>query len=317
MTDDQRAKLMMYHRVHGVITKYVGEFPAPHTPNILAGLATNNNDIHTAAALQETGTGPATATRSQQRTKLVKMLTKIENTGALAGTALNNPAIVAQFSLDPAFSEMADEDLIIAADALKSSATPIAAEFELRGFAATFLADLQTRRDAFHNVLPATSTVGPTETVVQEIAANDAFIGEIDVVVDNVWDEDNPAHTPKLAEYRFARHVLRVRSQPLTVTLAATRAGNEVTGTITFSRAVQAGDTVSLRWREQGSAGPFANGPITTLPAAATTATAAVTVTTANPVETIARVILASGSQFDSPAITLAVVPPPPSPGGP
>jgi hypothetical protein len=148
--------------------------------------------------------------------------------------------------------------------------------------------------------VPAASTVGPTETLVQEHAANDAFIAEIDVAVDNVWDEDNPAHSPKLAEYRFARHVVRVRSSPLTVTLAATRTGNDVTGTVTLSRAVQAGDTVSLRWREQGSTAPFTTGPIATLPADATSATASVTVTSANPVEVVARVILSSGGQFDS-----------------
>ena len=55
MTDDQRAKLMMYHRVLGVVTNYVGEFPAPHVPNLLAALTTNNDDIHAAAAVQEVG----------------------------------------------------------------------------------------------------------------------------------------------------------------------------------------------------------------------------------------------------------------------
>ena len=38
MTDEQRAKLMMYHRVHGVVTTYVSEFPAPLVPNLLTGL---------------------------------------------------------------------------------------------------------------------------------------------------------------------------------------------------------------------------------------------------------------------------------------
>jgi len=230
----------------------------------------------------------------------VKLLTKIENTGQAIGASLNDAAIIAQFDLNPAFSLMADEQLVSASDALKSAATPLSAEFQSRGFAATFLADLQTRRDAFHNTVPAGSTVGATETLVQEFAANDAFIAKLDAVVENVWDEDNPAHAPKLAEFRFARHVLRVRSQPLTVTLAATRTGNDVTGTITLSHPMEAGDTVSLRWREQGSTGPFATGPITTLAAGATTATASVTVTTANPVEVVARVILSSGRQFDS-----------------
>lgn len=76
MTDDQRAKLMMYHRVLGVVTNYVGEFPAPHVPNLLAALTTNNDDIH-AAAVQEVGIGATTAKRGQERTKLVKLLTKI------------------------------------------------------------------------------------------------------------------------------------------------------------------------------------------------------------------------------------------------
>ena len=233
------------------------------------------------------------------------MVTKIENTGQVIGAALNDAAIIAQFSLEPAFSQMADEDLITAADTLKAAATPLAAEFQSRGFVATFLADLQTRRDAFHNTVPAGSTVGPTETLVQEFAANDAIIGEVDAIVDNVWDQDIPAHAPKLAEFRFARHVLRVHSAPLTLTLAATRTGNDVTGTATFSRTVQAGDTVSLRWREQGSTGAFVDGPLTTLPADATSANASVTVTTANPVEVVARVILSSGSQFDSPAVVV------------
>ncbi len=164
---------------------------------------------------------------------------------------------------------------------------------------------MQARRDAFHNTLPSASTVGPTETLVQEFLASDAIVGEVDVIVDNVWDEDEPADTPKLAEYRFARHVLRARSQPLTVALTATRTGNEVTGAVTLSRAAEAGDTVLLRWREQGSAGTFTDGPITTLPANATSANPSVTVTTANPVEVIARVILSSGSQFDSTALVL------------
>ena len=195
MDDDQRAKLMMYHRVHGVVTKYVAEFPAPHTPDLLTALGTNNNDIHTADAAQEVGTKPATEKRGQERKKLVKMLTKIENTGQTVGAALGDAAVVAQFSLDPAFSQMADEELITAADLLKTAATPHSAAFQARGFAATFLADLQTRRDAFHDVVPAGSTVGPTETLVQEFAASDAIIGELDTVVDNVWDEDNPARS--------------------------------------------------------------------------------------------------------------------------
>ena len=223
----------------------------------------------------------------------------------MIGAALDDAAIVAQFSLDPAFSQMADEQLVTSADALKTAATPLAAQFQSRGFATTFLADLQTRRDAFHNAVPSTSTVGPTETLVQEFAANDAIIEEVDAIVDNVWDEDIPAQTPKLTEYRFARHVLRSRSQPLTVTLAATRTGNDITGAVTLSRAVAAGDTVSLRWREPGSTGPFANEPITTLPADATSANPSVTVTTASPVEVVARVILSSGGQFDSPAVVV------------
>ena len=150
---------MMYHRVHGVVTKYIAEFPAPHTPNLLTALATNNNDIHKAWADQEVGTGPTTAKRGQERTKLVTMLTKIENTGQVIGAALNDAAVIAQFSLDPAFSQMADEEFITSADALKTAATPLSAEFQSRGFAATFLADLQTQRDAFHNAVPAGSTV--------------------------------------------------------------------------------------------------------------------------------------------------------------
>ena len=298
---------MIYDRVHGVVTTYISDFPAPFVPNLLTGLATNSSDIHAAAALQEVGTGPTTAKRGQERAKLVKMVTKIENTGQVIGAALNDAAIVAQFSLEPAFSQMADEDLITATDTLKTAATPLATEFQSRGFVATFLADLQTRRDAFHNTVPASSTVGPTETLVQEFAANDAIIGEMDAIVENVWDEDIPAHAPKLAEFRFARHVLRVHSAPLTLTLtlAATRTGNDVTGTATFSRTVQAGDTVSLRWRAQGSTGAFADDPLTTLAADATSANASVTVTTANPVEVVARVILSSGSQFDSPAVVV------------
>lgn len=306
MTDDQRAKLMMYHRVHAVLTTYLGEFPAPHLPNLLTALATNNDDIHAAAALQEVGTGASTAKRRQERDKLVKMLTKLENTGQVIGLALNDPVIVAQFHLDPAFSQMVDEGLVTAADTLLAAATPLSTEFQSRGFAATFLADLQTRRDDFHNALPAGSTVGPTETLVQEFLANDAIIGEIDAIVENVWDADLPAHAPKLAEYRFARHVLRVNSPALTVTLAATRTGNDVTGTAMFHRAVQAGDTLSLRWRAQGSAGAFADGPLTTLPAGATSGNASVTVTTANPVEVVARVILSNGSQFESAASVLS-----------
>lgn len=305
MTDDQRAKLMMYHRVLGVVTNYVGEFPAPHVPNLLAALAANNDDIHAAAAVQEAGTGATTAKRGQERTKLVKLLTKIENTGQVIGAALGDPVIVAQFTLDPAFSQMPDEQLITSADALKTAATPLVAQFQSRGFAATFLADLQTRRDAFHDAVPSASTVGPTETLVQEFAANDAIIAEVDTIIDNVWDEDVPAQTPKLAEYRFARHVLRSRSQPLTVALTATRTDNDVSGTVTLSRAVAAGDTVSLRWREQGSTGPFTTGPITTLPADATSANPSVTVTTASPVEVVARVILSTGGQFDSPAVVV------------
>lgn len=63
-----------------------------------------------------------------------------------------------------------------------------------------------------------------------------------------------------------------------------------------------AGDTVLLRGCEQNSTGTFADGPITTLPAAATSANPSVTVTTASLVEVVARVILSSGSQFDSTA---------------
>ncbi len=305
MTDEQRAKLMMQHRVHGVITKYVADFPAPHVPDLLAALETNIHDIHAAAAVQEVGTGATTAKRAQERAKLVKMLTRIENTGQVIGAALNDPVIVAQFSLEPAFSQMPDEQLITSADALKTAATPLAAEFQSRGFNAIFLARLQAQRDAFHISLPTTSTVGPTEILVQEIAANDAIIGELDVIVDNVWDADEPADAPKLAEYRFARHVLRVRSQPLTVVLTATRTGNEVTGAVTLSRAVETGDTVLLRWREQGSAGTFTDGPITTLSAGTTTANPSVTVTTASPVEVVARVILSSGGQFDSTVVVV------------
>ena len=38
MTDDQRAKLMMYHRVPGVVTTCISDFPAPFVPNLLTGL---------------------------------------------------------------------------------------------------------------------------------------------------------------------------------------------------------------------------------------------------------------------------------------
>lgn len=61
-----------------------------------------------------------------------------------------------------------------------------------------------------------------------------------------------------------------------------------------------AGDTVLLRGCEQDSTGTFDDGPITTHPAAATSANPSVTVTTASLVEVVARVILSSGSQFDS-----------------
>jgi hypothetical protein len=75
-----------------------------------------------------------------------------------------------------------------------------------------------------------------------------------------------------------------------------------VARTVFFRRQVASTDdnTVSLRWREQGSTDPFDTGPIATLPAGTSTATASVTVTTANPGEVVARVILSSGGQFDS-----------------
>ena len=115
-------------------------------------------------------------------------------------------------------------------------------------------------------------------------------------------ESPKPTWAREMVSYTLERTTWAVAEASCRVTLAATRTGNDVTGAVTLSRAVAAGDTVSLRWREQGSTGPFANGPITTLSASANPS---VTVTTAIPVEVVARVIVSSGSQFDSPAVVV------------
>jgi len=300
MTDDQRAKLMMYHRVHDFLGDHAADFTGALFTALLAELADIIEAIHAAAAIQEMGLGVPTAVRHQTRAALVDMLSKIENTGKAIGQFLGDEAVIAAFALDPAYSRMAHEQLISAADALKTAATPHSAAFQARGFAATFLADLQTARDAFHDAVPAGSTVAATETIVQKILRADVIVAQFDVMVDNVYDVDDPADAPKKAAYDSARTVIRVRSIPLEVTLAATRSGNDVTGTVTLSRQAQGGDIAALRWREQGSTGPFITGPTTTVPVGTSTATVSVTVTTANLVEVVARITRGDGSEFDS-----------------
>ena len=305
MTDEQRAKLMMYHRVESFLTPNLADFTGTIVGTLLTEFGQIIEDIHANAALQEVGTAVPTAKRDKTRTALVKFLNKIEDTGKSIGKFQGDPAVVASFNLDPAYSAMADEQLISAADALKTAVTPLATAFQDRGFAATFLTDLQTARDAFHDAVPAGSTVQATETIVQKIARADVIVAQFDSTVGNRYDADDPATAPKKAAYDSARTVIRVRTQPLEVTLTATRTGNTVTGTVTLSRQAQASDTVTLRWREQGSAGVFTDGPVTTLSVGTTTATPTVAVTTSNPVEVIARVIRGDGSQFDSAAVVL------------
>ncbi len=305
MTDDQRAKMMMYHRVLDFLTDNAGDFTGALFTALLTELGQIIGAIHAAGAIQEAGTGVPTAQRRQTRAALVKKCNKIENTGKAIGRYIGDEAVTASFDLEPSYSSMADEQLVTSADALKTAATPLSAEFQLRGFAATFLTDLQTVRDAFHNTLAGGNTVAATETVAQKIARGDTVVAQFDVMVGNVYDEDNPATAPKRAAYDSARTVIRVRTQPLEVTLIATRSGNTVSGTVTLSRQAEAGDTVTLRWREQGSPGPFTDGPVSTMAAGTITTTPTVTVTTANPVEVVARVIRADGSQFDSTAVVV------------
>ena len=305
MTDDQRAKMMMYHRVSDFLTDHAADFSGALFTALLIELPQINEAIHAAEAIQEAGTGVPTAVRGQTRTALVKMLNKIENTGKAIGQFLGDEAVIASFALDPAYSEMADEQLVSAADALKTAATPLTTEFQARGFAATFLTDLQTARDAFHAAIPAGSTVAATETIVQKILRADVIVGQFDAMVDNVYDANNPVAAPKKAAYDSARTVIRTRSTPLEVTLAATRSSNTVSGTLTLSRQAQTGDVAALRWREQGSSGPFTPSPTTVVPAGTSTVSLSVTVTTANPVEVVARLTRADGREFDSAAVVL------------
>ena len=151
MTDDQRAKLMMYHRLLVFLTANLADFPGTIIATLLAEFGQNIEDIHAAAAEQEAGTGPVTARRGQRRDALAELLFRIEDTGKKVGAFLGDDAIVASFIRVPAYSKMPDEDLVTAADTLKAAATPLATEFQARGFDATFLTDLQTKRDAFHD----------------------------------------------------------------------------------------------------------------------------------------------------------------------
>ncbi len=299
MTDEQRAKLMMYHRLLTFLTANLGDFTGTIVATLLAEYEQNIEDIHEATAEQEAGTGAVTARRGQRREVLAELLFRIEDTGKQVGLFLGDPSIVAAFNREPAYSRMADEDLVTAADTLKTVATPLAVEFVARGFAATFLVDLQTKRDAFHASVPAGSTVGPTERIAQKILRQDLITGQFDSTATNRYTGD-PASAPKLAEYTSARQVIRVRSQPLEVTLVATRSGNDVSGNVTLSRAAEIGDTVTLRWREQGGPAIFSDGPVTIFPVGDTSTTATVTVTSANPVEVVARVIRGDGRQIDS-----------------
>lgn len=305
MTDDQRAKMMMYHRVSVFVTVNAADFTGTVVPGLVTELDGIGDAMHAAAAIQEVGTGVNTADRSQKRELLVKLLNKIENTGKAIGKFQGDEAVIASFNLDPAYSRMADEQLVSAADALQTAATAHSAAFQSRGFAATFLADLQTARDAFHDALPAGSTVEATETIVQKILRADVIVEQFDVTVGNAYDADNPATAPKKAAYDSARIVIRTRSTPLEVALTATRSGNDVTGSVTLSRPAETGDIAALRWREQGSSAPFTTSPATIVPAGTSTASLSVTVTTANPVAVVARLTRNDGSQFESAAVVV------------
>ena len=296
---------MMYHRVENVLTVNAADFAGTDVATLLTELAGIIDDIHVNAAVQETGTGADTAERATKRRILVRRCNQFEDTGKAIGRNQGNDAVVASFNIAKPYLNMADEELVTSAVALKTAATPLSTQFQAKGFPATFLADFQAVIDAFHDTLGGGGTVQATETIVQKIARGDVIVEQFDVTVGNRYDPEDPATAPKKAAYDSARQVIRVRTQPLEVTLTATRSGNTVTGTVTLSRAAQASDGVTLRWREQGSTGVFTDGPTTTLSVGTTTATPTVTVTTANPVEVIARVIRGDGSQFDSAAVVL------------
>ncbi len=306
MTDEQRSKLMMYHRVEELLGSNAADFTGDLFPALITEMGQVIDAIHTAASAQEVGVAVPSARRQQARAALIKKCNKFENTGKAIGRFLGDDVVVASFNLEPAYSVMADEQLIVAADTLKAAATPLAAEFRSRGFLPVFLADLQNARDAFHDSLAAGNTVAATETLVQKIARGDTIVSQFDVIVANVYDEDDPVSAPKRAAYDSARTVIRTRSQPLEVSLTATRSGNTVNGSVTLSKQAQAGDTVALRWREQGTAGPFTDGPVTSMSAGTINASPTVTVTTPNPVEVAARVIRADGSQFDSATVVVS-----------
>ncbi len=309
MTDDQRAKLMMYHRVSEFVTENAGDLTAATLlPGVRTELIANIDGMHQAAGVQEAGTRVSTKKRRMARTALVKFLNRIEDTGKSIGEYQGDEAVVASFDFDPAYSQIADEDLVSTADALKAAATPLSAEFHARGFPATFLADLQAVRDAFHAVTSPGSTVQATTTVAQLELRNDVLISQIDSIVGNRYDPDVPADAPKAAAYGSARTVIRVRSQPMNVLLTATRSGDTVTGSVVLTRTAQAGDIAALQWREQGSTGPFTTGPTANVPAGTTTVTLTVTVTTANPVEVVARLIRGDGSEFESTAVIVTAV---------
>ncbi|MBI3466676.1 MAG: hypothetical protein HY000_26985 [Planctomycetes bacterium] len=306
MTDDQRAKLMMYHRVDVFLTTNLADFTGTDVATLLTELRGIIVDIHFNAAVQEAGTGADTANRGMKRRNLLRLCNRFEDTGKAIGRDQNDDAVVASFNLQKPYSNMADEELVTSADALKIVATPLSTQFQARGFAATFLADFQAARDAFHNTLAAANTVQATATIVSKIARGDVIVEQLDVTVGNRYDpEENPANAPKKAAYDSARQVIRTRTQPLEVTLTATRSGNTVTGNVTLSRAAQINDTVTLRWREQGGPAVFTDGPVTPISQGTTTATPTVTVSTSNPVEVVARVIRADGSQFDSAAVVV------------
>jgi len=307
MTDEQRAKMMMYHRVVVFLTMNAVDFTGTDVATLLAELVAIIGDIHTNAAVQEGGTEPDTADRTTKRRKLRRLCNRFENTGKAIGSNQNDEVIIASFNIQKPYSDMGDEELVTAADLLKTVATPLAAQFQAKGFAATFLADFQAARDAFHDTLTGANTVQATSTIALKIARGDVIVVQFDVTVGNRYDpEDNPASIPKRAAYDSARQVSRTRTQPLEVTLTATRSGNTVTASVTLSRDAEINDTVTLRWREPGVVSPlFTDGPVTTFAEGTTTATATVTVSTANPVEVVARVIRADGSQFDSAAVVV------------
>jgi len=306
MTDDQRAKMMMYHRVVVFLTINAADFTGTDVATLLTELVAIIEAVHFNAALQEAGTGPDTADRDTKRKKLLRLCNRFEDTGKAIGSNQNDQVIVASFNIQKPYSNMADEELVTSADLLKTAATPLSTQFQARGFAATFLADFQAARDAFHDTLAGGSTVQATATIVLKIARGGVIVEQLDVTVGNRYDpEENPANAPKKAAYDSARQVIRTRTQPLEVTLTATRSGNTVTGNVTLSREAQINDTVTLRWREQGGPAVFSDGPVTTLSEGTTTATPTVTVSTSNPVEVVARVIRADGSQFDSAAMVV------------